>query len=164
MHHIPLSEELHVVNKDIKAQSNQTPVLIWDYCFACRIAERGLALGGSDGGVSSVLLFSTFFYCQGKIINAFFWGWGEEMEIFFLLFRLGKKLFGKLFLINTAASSVTPDFCNTVAISLYLIISSISLELISSSSGNSCYSKTAKVCLLKVNYSASQKLVKIGFV
>lgn len=86
------------------------------------------------------------------------------MEIFFLLFRLGKKLFGKLFLINTAASSVTPDFCNTVAISLYLIISSISLELISSSSGNSCYSKTAKVCLLKVNYSASQKLVKIGFV
>lgn len=71
MHQITLHEELHVVNNDIKGQSNQTSVLIGGYCFACRIAERGLSLGGSDGGVSSVLLLFTFFYYQGKIINAF---------------------------------------------------------------------------------------------
>ncbi|KFP70068.1 2-oxoglutarate and iron-dependent oxygenase domain-containing protein 3, partial [Acanthisitta chloris] len=48
-----------------------------------RIAERGLSLGGSDGGVSSVLLLSTFFYCQGKMINAFFGYFGDKIQDIF---------------------------------------------------------------------------------
>lgn len=162
MHQIPLSEELHVVNKDIKEQSNQTSVLIWDYCFACRIAERGLSLGGSDGGVSSVLLLSTFFYCQGKIINAFFGAEVRRWRFFPSVQTWEKNWFGKVFHINSSASSVTLDFC-TFAICLCLIISSTFLELILSLSGNSCYSRTAKVCHLKVNYSGSQYHVKIVF-
>ncbi|XP_041315385.1 2-oxoglutarate and iron-dependent oxygenase domain-containing protein 3 isoform X1 [Pyrgilauda ruficollis] len=55
-----------------------------------RIAERGLSLGGSDGGVSSVLLFSTFFYCQGKIINAFFGAEASILDLHSGALSLGK--------------------------------------------------------------------------
>lgn len=78
--------ELCVVNSDVKGQNNQTSVLIRVYCFARRIAERGLSLGGSAGGVSNVLLPSTFSYCQGKMRNGI---WGlESMQNFFLPLRL----------------------------------------------------------------------------
>lgn len=143
--------KLYAVNNDIKGQSNQIPVLMWGCsCFACRIAERGLSLGGSDGGVSSVLLLFTFSYFRGEL-----WGYkcilrarGDNIE-FFLPLRYGKIIW-KLFFcpINAFANAISHDFFSTVHTFpiINLNISGSFLELVLlGASGTSCYSWTAQV-------------------
>lgn len=84
----------------------------------------------------------------------------------FLTFRLGgKKIVWEVIFspIITSASSVI--MTSAIQLRFPIIHSGASLELVlSSPSGNSYYSRTAQVRLLKLNYTGSQHHVKIGFV
>lgn len=107
---------MYAVNKDITAQSDQISVLIWGYCFACRIAERGLSFGGSDGGVSSVLLLFTFSYFQGDLwdYKCILGARGDNTE-FFLPLRYRKIVWKLIFYpINASANTISHDFFSTV--------------------------------------------------
>lgn len=90
----------------LKDKVIKTSVLIWGCCFACRVAERGLSLGGSDGGVSSVLLLFTFSYFQGELwdYKSIFGARGNQ--------RFGENVWKFIFYPINAFASAIIDFCN----------------------------------------------------
>lgn len=95
---------------------------------------------------------------------------GEEMENFSFHSNIGKKFVWTVILspVNTSASIIICDFCNTVDTFCYSALSLLLMPLLnwflSSPSANSYYSRIAQVWLLKLSHSGLQHHIKIWFV
>lgn len=112
----------------LKDKVIKTSVLIWGCCFACRVAERGLSLGGSDGGVSSVLLLFTFSYFQGELwdYKSIFGARGNQ--------RFGENVWKFIFYPINAFASTIIDFCNAADVfpikSIFLVLLLVRFSLL----------------------------------